>query len=153
LVTLGGTSRPLSELLTTFHLAAVVLDPFTHESSWLLDTARRILTAFSEADVRVAFVLSGTDAEGAGSFMGPLADEILSLADPDRSFARSLGLTTLPAVVGVRQDGSMIASAEGWNPEAWRTVASDLAELTAWTRPEIPAPGDPAPYQGTPAFS
>jgi len=153
LESLEGTSRPVSEWLTTFHMAAVVVDPFTHESSWILDTARRVLDAFSGADVRVAFVVSGTDGDGAARFMGPLAGSTLSLADPDRGFAQSLGLTTLPAFVAIRHDGSTIGTAEGWNPEAWRKVASDLAELTAWTRPEIPAAGDPAPYAGTPAIS
>ncbi|MAG04243.1 MAG: hypothetical protein CL406_06480 [Acidimicrobiaceae bacterium] len=153
LQSLEGTSRPVSEWLTTFHMAAVVLDPFTHESSWILDTARRVLDAFSGADVRVAFVVSGTDSAGAASFMGPLAESTLSLADPDRGFARSLGLMTLPAFVAIRQDGSTIGTAEGWDPEAWRKVAAALAELTAWTRPEIPAAGDPAPYAGTPAAS
>ena len=147
----GGVSRPLLEWLTTFHMATVVLDPFTHESSWLLDTARRILTTFSGADVRVAFVVSGTDSEGAHKFIGPLANEILCLADPDREFVHSLGLSTLPAFVTIRQDGYQIGIAEGWDPEAWRSVATDLANLTAWTRPEIPAAGDPMPYVGTPA--
>ncbi len=153
LQSLEGTSRPISEWLTTFHMAAVVLDPFTHESSWILDTARRILTAFSGADVRVAFIVSGTDSDGTRSFMGPLANEILSLADPDSGLVSSLGLSTLPAFVAIRQDGSLIATAEGWDPEAWRAVATSLADLTAWTRPEIPAAGDPAPYAGTPATS
>ncbi|MDP7551398.1 MAG: hypothetical protein QF896_09455 [Acidimicrobiales bacterium] len=153
LQSLEGTSRPVSEWLTTFHMAAVVLDPFTHESSWILDTARRVLDAFSGADVRVAFVVSGTDSDGAARFMGPLAESTLCLADPDRGFAKSLGLTTLPAFVAIRHDGSTIGTAEGWNPEAWRKVASDLAELTAWTRPEIPVAADPAPYAGIPATS
>ena len=52
----GGDARPLSQFLTTFPMAAVVLDPFTHESSWLLDTARRILGIFSEADVRIKVI-------------------------------------------------------------------------------------------------
>ncbi|GIT76358.1 MAG: hypothetical protein Ct9H300mP31_08890 [Acidimicrobiaceae bacterium] len=86
----GDEPRHLSELLTTFPLAAVIVDPFTHESSWLLDTARRILTVFREADVRVAFVVAGTDSDGASRFLGPLTDEILTLADPDRSLARSM---------------------------------------------------------------
>jgi len=30
LQSLEGTSRPVSEWLTTFHMAAVVVDPFTH---------------------------------------------------------------------------------------------------------------------------
>ena len=96
----------MSQFLTTFPLAAVVLDPFTHESSWLLDTAHRILTIFREADVRVAFLVTGSGIEGASQFLGPLTDQILTLADPNRSMVRSLGLETLPAFVALRQNGS-----------------------------------------------
>ena len=46
---LGGKSRTLDEQLKLFHLVAVVLDPYTYESSWLLDTATRILEGFQGA--------------------------------------------------------------------------------------------------------
>ena len=147
----GSEARPVSEFLTTFPLAIVVLDPFTHESSWLLDTARRVLTNFQEADVRVAYLVAGTNAEGAAQFLGPLADEVLTLADPDRSLVSALGLEILPAFAVIRQDGSLLASAQGWDPETWRPVAESLAALTSWSRPEFPVAGDPSPYVGTAA--
>ena len=50
------------------------------------------------------------------------------------------------------QDGSVIATAEGWDPEAWRNAAADLADMTQWSRPEIPSISDPAPYAGTAAL-
>ena len=149
---LQGDARPVSQWLTTFPLAAVVLDPYTHESSWLLDTAHRILTIFREADVRVAFLVTGTGVDGASQFLGPLTDQILTLADPDRSLVRSLGLETLPAFVAIRQNGSIIGSAEGWDPVTWRQAATELADMTMWSRPEIPVAGDPAPYAGTAAL-
>ena len=148
----GGEPRHLSQLLTTFPMAAVLVDPYTHESSWLLDTAHRVLTVFREADARVAFIVTGTDAAGAARFLGPMAEEILTLADPDRSLVRSMGLEALPAFVAIRQDGSVIATAEGWDPEAWRNAAADLADMTQWSRPEIPSISDPAPYAGTAAL-
>ncbi|HAQ22611.1 MAG TPA: hypothetical protein DGF10_06895 [Acidimicrobiaceae bacterium] len=148
----GSDARPLSQLLTMFPLAAVVVDPYTHESSWLLDTALRILTVFRGADVRVAFLVTGTDADGASRFLGPLTEEILTLADPDRSMVRSMGLETLPAFVAIRHDGSVLSAAEGWDPDSWRTAASELADLANWSLPEIPAAGDPAPYAGTAAL-
>jgi hypothetical protein len=72
LAPVGGEPRTVAEWLTTFQLALVVLDPFTLESSWLLDTTGRILDHFREADVRVAFVVTGTEAE-AKEFLGPWA--------------------------------------------------------------------------------
>jgi hypothetical protein len=45
-----------------------------------------------------------------------------------------------------------MGAAEGWDPAAWRAVIDSLVALTAWSRPEIPAAGDPAPYAGTTAL-
>ncbi len=147
---LEGETRALSDWLTTFPLLPVVLDPFTHESAWILDTARRILISFSEAGCRPCFVLT-CSADDARRFLGPYADEILTFADPDRSLTAALGVETVPAFLVVRQDGSVAASAMGWDPDRWREVADAMAELGHWTRPMIPAPGDPTPFSGTPA--
>ena len=122
LTAISGESRPLEEWLTTFHLASVVLDPFTNESSWVLQPATRILEAFRGADVRVNLVVTCTSDE-AKQFLGPLVDKFLVFCDPDRRFVRGLGVKTLPAFVFVRGDGSVYAAAEGWNPTEWRAVA------------------------------
>jgi hypothetical protein len=65
---------------------------------------------------------------------------------------RSLGLSTLPAFVFIRLDGSIGAAAEGWNPDEWRAVAEAIAATTSWHRPLIPMPSDPGPFHGTPAL-
>jgi hypothetical protein len=136
--------------VTTFHLASVVLDPYTNESSWVLKTAARILDALRGADVRVNLVVTCT-ADEAKQFLGPLTDEFLVFCDPDRTFVRGLGVATLPAFVFVRGDGSVQASAEGWNPVEWRNVAKVIADNTSWIAPTIPVAGDPSPFLGTPA--
>jgi hypothetical protein len=150
LTTIGGESRPLEEWVTTFHLASVVLDPYTNESSWILKTAARVLEAFRGADVRVNLVVTCPAAE-ATAYLGPLAEQFLVFCDPDRRFVRGLGLTSLPAFVFVRHDGTVQASAEGWNPAEWRAVAKVIADTTSWIPPVIPAPGDPSPFSGTAA--
>ena len=151
LMSLGGETRPLEEWLTTFHLASVVLDPYTNESSWVLKPAARILDALRGADVRVNFVATCGPADAA-RFLGPLAEEFLVFCDPDRAFVKGLGLATLPAFVFVRVDGTVPAAAEGWNPVTWHHVAEVIAETTAWTVPSLVAPGDPSPFHGTPAL-
>ena len=151
LSSLGGESRPLEEWMTTFHLASVVLDPFTNESSWVLKTAARILEALRGADVRVNLVVTCT-ADEAKEFLGPLTEQFLVFCDPDRRFVRGLGLKTLPAFVFVRGDGSVHAAAEGWNPTEWRAVAESIAETTSWIAPAIPVAADPSPFHGTPAL-
>lgn len=146
---LNGESRPLADWLTTFPLACVVLDPFTHESAWILDTSKRILQGFREADCRTCWIVTCSQ-DDTLRFLGPYADEILTFSDPSRTAAQGLGVEATPAFLLVRQDGTVTAKTEGWNPETWREVADAIADLAHWSRPAIPDAGDPAPYPGTP---
>lgn len=148
---LNGPPRSIEAWLTTFHLVFVALDPFTYESAWLLPTAARILTGFQEADCRIAWLVAGTPDE-CRQFLGPLATEILTFADSDRTAIKAFGLERLPALVHVGTDGSVIASAEGWDPAGWRVVTSELAKMMAWSAPAVGIQGDPGPYPGSPAL-
>src|SRR5690606_19873498 len=113
---LGGEARPIDEWLTMFQLLTVVVDPYTHESAWILKTARRFLAHFSGADCRVAWTVTADEAD-AKRFLGPLADECLTFADPDRALVKGLDLQELPALVYIRQDLAVVGQAEGWDPE------------------------------------
>jgi len=147
---LGREPRTVAEWTTTFHLALVVLDPYTYESSWILDTATRILRDYAAADCRVAFLVTADDAD-ARQFLGPLVQEFLVFTDPDRTAVAALGLESLPAFVHVNQHHAVEADAQGWNPDDWRTVAENLSLRMSWGRPIIPAAGDPTPFPGSPA--
>lgn len=149
LTPIDGPARPLGDWLTTFPLVPVVLDPFTPESAWILDTAHRILAHFAGAGCRPCWVLT-CDVDEARTYLGPYADEFLTFVDPSRTLATGLGVTAAPALLLVRQDGEVTAKAEGWNSEEWRSVAAAVADLTQWSRPPVPAAGDPAGYSGTP---
>lgn len=151
LTPLGAEARPLSEWLTTFHLATVVLDPYTNESSWILPTARRILEGLRGSDARVNFLVTADEAD-TRAFLGPLVSEFLVFSDPDRLAVKSLGLEGLPAFVFIRVDGTVPAAAEGWDAPSWRAVAEAITEATAWKVPDIPALTDPGPFHGTPAL-
>jgi hypothetical protein len=151
LTPLGGEARPLQEWLTTFHLASIVLDPYTNESSWILDTAARILEGLRGSDARVNFIVTA-DAEDTRTFLGPLVDRFLVFVDPDRTAVKALGLTELPAFVFIRVDGTVPAAAEGWRPMEWRAVTDTVAAATAWRPPDIPVVGDPGPFHGSPAM-
>jgi hypothetical protein len=150
LAPLGGEARPLSEWVTNFHLALVVLDPYTSQSAWLLDTAGRILRIFAPADCRVAFVVTA-EPDDARRFLGPWADEILTFADPDRGLVKAVEIEALPAFVHIRTDLSVAGKAEGWQPLEWRAVAAELARDMSWKAPNIPAQGDPGAFEGSPA--
>jgi hypothetical protein len=148
---LGAEARPLSEWLTTFHLASVVLDPYTNESSWILPTARRILEALRGSDARVNFIVTADETD-TRTFLGPLVDEFLCFTDSDRLAVKSLGLDGLPAFVFIRVDGTVPAAAEGWNPKEWRAVAEAITAATAWKAPDIPVVGDPGAFHASPAL-
>jgi hypothetical protein len=152
LTSLDGESRQLEEWLTMFHLASVVLDPYTNESAWILKTAARILAGFSGSDARCNFVLTCSAAEARG-FLGPLADQFLVYCDPDRLLVKALGLGTLPAFVFLQADGTVTAAAEGWNATEWRAVADVIASTCGWIRPVMPVASDPGPFHGTPALA
>ncbi len=147
---LSGSELPLDDWLTTFHLAVAVLDPYEYESAWLIDTAGRILTTFGGADARVGFVVTATP-EAAKEFVGPWADRLFILCDPEKAFVKSMALEQLPALVHLGIDGTLLGSAEGWQPAEWQAVADNLAKVMSWKAPDIPAPGDPRPYEGAPA--
>jgi hypothetical protein len=146
-----GVSRPLPEWLTTFHLASVVLDPYTNESSWVLRSATRVLEQFRGSHARINLVVTAGP-DDARAFLGPLTDRFLVFCDPERAVPRAFGLATLPAFVFVRVDGTIVAAAEGWDPERWEKVADAIAETTSWSSLELPGPGDPGPFHGSPAL-
>jgi len=150
LTPINGETKTIADWLTTFQLAVVVLDPFTNESAWIIDTAGRVLLHFREADCRVAFLVLGT-ADEARQFLGPWADKVLTFADPERAAVRGMSLNELPAFLHIRGDRTVAASAEGWDPEEWRKVAASLAENNSWSTPLIPESSDPSPYAGSSA--
>ncbi len=151
LAPLGAEPRPLEEWLTTFHLATVLLDPYTNESSWVLKPAVRILEALRGSHARVSLLVTA-DEDDTRAFLGPLTQQFLVFCDPDRTAVRSLRLESLPAFVFVAVDGNVVASAEGWDPKEWRAVADEVARWTKWQAPTIPLPGEPGAFRGSPAL-
>ncbi len=152
LTPINGEARPIGDWVTTFHLVLVVLDPYTNESSWLIDTAGRVLRNFVGADCRVSFLLTGTS-DQATEFLGPWASEILTFTDENRSLVKALGLQSLPAIVHLDHQLKVRAHAQGWDPIQWRNFANQLAKAMSWHPPLIPVNSDPAGFVGTPALS
>ena len=50
----------------------------------------------------------------------------------------------LPAFVLLRQDTSLVAAAEGWDPDRWQEVVDETAKALAWTSPQVSGAHDPA---------
>jgi hypothetical protein len=151
LTPLAGEPRSLADWVTQFHLVVVVLDPFTYESAWIIETAARILVQYSAADCRVGWVVTGT-ANEAREFLGPWSERLLTFIDPDRALVRACAIEALPALLHFNTAAQLEGAAEGWDPDAWRKVTERLSHLMSWTRPLVPGPGDPAPYEGAPAL-
>ncbi len=149
LTSLSGQSLPLKSWVTSFHLLLVVLDPFTHESSWIVKTAGRVLNNFAGADCRVGWVVAGTE-DQTKSFLGPWCDDLLTFTDPNAIFIQDLGFTEAPGIVHINQAPELISFAQGWNPSEWREVVSGVADQMHWSKPAIPEVGDPTPYAGSP---
>lgn len=151
LTPLRGEGRTVKEWLTNFHLCVVVLDPYTNESAWALESAGRVLSAYAAADVRVAWVATA-DADDAVRFLGPWSERLLTFVDPDRQLPKALGLEQLPALVHVNMSGAVEGAAEGWDPDAWRGVCENLSRILSWTVPVLPVAGDPVAFAGSPAL-
>ncbi len=151
LETTTGQGYSLSEWVLLFNLLVTVVDPYTHESAWILRTASRIMRHYDQADVRVGFLVTG-DAAAARSFLGPLGDEFLVLVDPDRQVVGACDVQRLPALLHFRQDASLAGSAEGWDPDEWTETLAVLEADMSWrSQPQLPQAGDPVPYRGSPA--
>ncbi len=152
LATDSGDEQTLDQWLTTFNMLAVVIDPYTHESGWILPTADRLFAHYEEADIRCVYVVAA-DGDGARQYLGKFAPTRLVLVDPDRELIGSIGLERLPAVVHIGQDGTLLGSAEGWDPEEWREVVEGVEDAMDWrSRPLIPTSKDPGRFEGTPAL-
>ena len=149
LTSLDGSSRTLREWVTTFHLLLIVVDPYTHESSWIVNTAGRILRSFKDADCRGGWMVTGT-AEHSKEFLGPWSSEILTFVDPNLNFVRHIGIESTPAIVHFDQSPKIVGSAEGWEPQEWKEIVSNLADVMSWSKPIIPDSDDPSPYSGAP---
>src|SRR5437660_868644 len=121
LTTIRGVTRTLDDWTTSFHLALTVL-PGRPEAAGYVRAARRVL--------------------------GGTMDEYLCFLDPEGAFVKAAGLSHLPAFAYVRLDGTLGGIAEGWDPNAWDDAVERLAKEMAWSRPLIPAPGDPPPFPG-----
>lgn len=149
LTPLAGPGRTVRQLLTTFHLLFVAVDPFARQSKWIVPTAGRILSTFGQADCRVAWLVTGEPAD-CRSLLGEWSDRILTFTDPDATAAQAFGLERLPALVYLGMDGAIAGACEGWDPLQWRAISARLAKVTAWLPPTIPQHGDPGPFAGAP---
>jgi hypothetical protein len=143
-----GVSRTLDDWSTMFHLCLVILPP-RPEAAVYIPIAKRIFQVFGDADCRTAFCVVGNEFIARG-VLGETEDDYLCFTDPDGAFVESLGLTHLPAFVHLRQNTTLVAAAEGWDPVEWQRVAKEVGKAMKWSVPTVAAPGNPPPSPGWP---
>lgn len=143
-----GITRTLDDWSTIFHLSLVILPARAEATAWI-PVARRIFRTFGDADCHSAYCVTGAE-DVARRILGDVEREAIVFVDPDKAFVQSLGLERLPAFVHLRQDTTLVAAAEGWDPREWQQVAREVGEALAWTVPEVAGRGDPAPTPGWP---
>ena len=148
LTTSSGVTRTLDDWSTMFQLCLIVL-PARHEAAAWIPVAQRIFATFGDSDCRCAFVVTGS-ADVTRRVLGQAERDDVTFIDPDQALVTSLGLERLPAFVHLRQDTTVAAAAEGWNPAEWQVVAREIAKAMAWTYPEITGPNVPPRTEGWP---
>ncbi len=148
LATSKGVTRTLDDWTTMFHLCLVILPDRPEAEAWI-PVAHRIFGVLGDSDARTAYVVTGPAAI-AQRILGAEIDKAMVFVDPDRALVGALGLERLPALVHLRQDTTVGAAAEGWDPAAWQDVAREVSEAMAWSVPDLVAPGIgfPAPTRG-----
>ena len=145
LSTAAGVTRTLDDWTTMFHLCLVILPDRPEAAQWI-PVARRIFGVLGDSDARTAYVIPSTPAI-AQRILGEEEEWSMVFVDPDRTLINSLGLEHLPALVHIRQDTSIGAVAEGWEPDAWQKVARQIAAAMAWSIPDVAPPGTPIPQK------
>jgi hypothetical protein len=148
LTTSRGVTRTLDDWSTMFHLCLVVL-PARSEAAAYVPIGMRLFATFGDADCKFAFVVTGPETV-AQRLLGEVEQRVVTFIDPDLELVKSLGLERLPAFVLLRQDTTLVASAEGWKPSDWQRVARDTGKMLSWTVPEVHQEGDPRPFAGWP---
>jgi len=143
LTTSAGVTRSLDDWTTMFHLCLVILPDRPEAARWV-PVARRIFDVLGDSDARTAYVIPSSAAI-AERILGDAADMSMVFLDPDRTLITGLGLEHLPAFVHIRQDTSVGAAAEGWNPTEWQKVAKEIAGAMAWSVPDVAPPGSTIP--------
>ena len=148
LTTSSGVTRTLDDWSTMFQLCLIVLPARREAAAWI-PVAQRIFATFGDSDCRCAFVVTGS-ADVTRRVLGQAERDDVTFIDPDQALVTSLGLERLPAFVHLRQDTTVAAAAEGWNPAEWQVVAREIAKAMAWTYPELTGPNIPPRTEGWP---
>ena len=148
LTSIKGVTRTLDDWATIFNLAIVLLPARPEASAWV-PVVDRLYATLGDSDARTCVCVSSTPAI-TRRILGDAADRWLTFCDPDSTLAAALGLERLPAFVHLRQDTTLVSSAQGWSVTDWQRVADEIAKASHWTSPHLVGAGNPSPTPGWP---
>lgn len=147
----AGQARTVGELTTLFDLCLVVVDGLRpRELQHLEPVIDRLDRTLGDADCTFGVLAVGVGPKDAIDVAGSLADRVAVFADPDGRASAALGVPGAPAVVWIDTQPDVRAVVAGWDGYQWRPALTELARKLAWTKPLLPAPGDPAPIDAQP---
>ena len=147
----AGVTRTLDDWATVFNIMLIVL-PDRPEGASFIPVVKRIFTTFGDSDVRTVVCVPSTRTI-TKRILGSNVETWLTWVDSDRALVDSLGLERLPALLLLRQDTTLVTSAQGWSPTEWQKVVDEIARKEHWTTPIVSGRGDPAPTPGWPVAS
>lgn len=141
-----GRRWTIDDLTTLFHLVVLVIDARrAADSIDALAVYSRIDAVLGDANVNLDLLTVGDAVNHAD-----LAAHIDRFATRGRIFidttggtAHQLGVITAPTLLWVNAAACVEASVERWTPATWRALFHPLADVLAWTRPQIPVDDDP----------
>ena len=146
-----GVTRTLDDWSTMFHLCLVILPP-RPEAAVFIPIARSASSRCSATPTVAPRTASSGNEFIAAVCSATAENECLTFVDPDAEFVTSLGLTHLPAFVHLRQDTTLVAAAEGWDPHEWQAVAKEVAKSMAWSVPRGRTARRSCPHAGLAAL-
>ena len=146
LTSIAGVTRTLDDWATVFNLAIVLLPARPEAAAWV-PVIDRIYATLGDSDVRTTVCVAANESI-TRRILGDAASRWLTFCDPEQTLASALGLERLPAFVHLRQDTSIVSSAQGWSPSEWQRVADEIAKKEHWSSPKVAAPGNPRPTPG-----
>ena len=132
---INGKSHSLDDLTTMFTQVWVVL-PARGEAKDYEKVAKSIFKTFGDSDARCAILIPG-DPRSAELVKETLDLNVQYFTDPDFKVCDALGVTSLPALVHIRQDTSVANIANGFDVEQLNATCKNIAKALRWTTPSF----------------
>ena len=135
ITSLNGISHTLDDLTTMFTGVWVVLPP-RGEAKEYENVIQQIFKTYGDSDARCAILIPG-DIRSANLVKDSLDINVQYFSDVDFKVCDALGVTSLPALVHVRQDTSVANIVNGFDIEEWNNVCKNISTKLRWTKPNF----------------